>query len=181
VRLDRYDARHFDRGRTLVIEALWTLVQALFGSGLPGATWRVALLRLFGARLGRGCVIKPRVRIKFPWRLQMGDYVWLGESVWIDNLAEVRIGNHVCISQGAYLCTGSHDYRDPGFALRTAPIALEDQVWVGAFARLAPGCVLRRGTVVNMGLTVSGTVAADTVLRAGPGTIIETPRYKDGR
>lgn len=178
MRLDQFDNRHFQRGRSRLSELLWLSLHVLFASWIPGSSWRVVLLRSFGAHIGRGCVIKPHVRIKFPWRLHVGDHVWLGESVWIDNLAEVRIGSHVCISQGAYLCTGSHDYRDPAFALLTRPIELEDQVWVGAFARLAPGCVLQRGAVVNMGLTVTGVVPADTVLRAAPKSMVQTSRYR---
>jgi putative colanic acid biosynthesis acetyltransferase WcaF len=179
VRLDQFDNSGYQRGRSRLIEVLWLLLQVLIASWIPGSGWRVQLLRLFGARIGRGCVLKPRLRVKFPWRLQVGDHVWLGESVWIDNLSDVQIGKHVCISQGAYLCTGSHDFRDPAFALLTKPITLEDEVWVGAFVRLAPGCVLHRGAVVSMGLTVSGVVPAYTVLRSGPGSIIQSPRYKD--
>lgn len=177
MRLDQFTNAEFQRGASRLVEALWLPLQALIGSWIPGSAWRAALLRLFGARLGRGVVIKPRVRIKFPWRLQMGDHVWIGEGVWIDNLAPVRIGSHVCISQGAYLCTGSHDWRDPAFALRTVPITLQDHVWVGAFARLAPGCELQRGAVVAMGLTVSGRIPADTVVRSGKDSQHWSSRY----
>jgi putative colanic acid biosynthesis acetyltransferase WcaF len=152
MRLDRYDNGGFDRGRPALVEGLWWIAQGcLFATWLPGSGWRVALLRLFGARIGRGCVIKPRVRVKFPWRLLLGDHVWLGESVWIDNLAEVRIGSHCCVSQGVYLCTGNHDHRDEAFRLLTAPIVLEDEVWLGALCVVAPGVVISRGTVVRMG------------------------------
>lgn len=156
MRLDRYDASGFDRGRAAWVEGLWWIVQgSLFSTWLPGSDWRVALLRLFGARIGVGCVIKPRARVKFPWRLVVGDHVWIGESVWIDNLAEVRIGSHCCLSQGVYLCTGNHDHRDEAFRLLTAPIVLEDEVWLGAMSVVAPGCTLPRGTIAPLGSRIT--------------------------
>jgi hypothetical protein len=89
--------------------------------------------------VGTGVVIKPHVRVKFPWKLYIGDHSWIGESVWIDNLAQVTIGSNCCISQGAYLCTGSHRWDRDTFDLVTKPIVIEDQCWVGAMARVAPG------------------------------------------
>ncbi len=156
MRLDRYDASGFDRGRPALVEALWWLVQGtLFSTWLPGSGWRVALLRLFGARIGRGCVVKPHARVKFPWRLSVGDFVWIGESAWIDNLADVRIGSHCCLSQGVYLCTGNHDHRDEAFRLVTAPIVLEDEVWLGAMSLVAPGCIVPRGTIAPLGSRIT--------------------------
>jgi len=150
-RLDQYISR-LDRGRAYWVEALWIVIQSLlFSSFLPGSRWRVLLLRLFGARVGRGLVIKPGVRIKFPWRLSVGDHSWIGEDVWIDNLAQVSIGAHCCISQGAYLCTGSHDWRDPVFSLISQPIQIEDEVWVAAQATVAPGVHIGAGAVLGLG------------------------------
>ena len=112
-----------DRGRPWLVEAAWMCVQALlFGTWLPGSRWRVWLLRLFGSRVGRGVAIKPRVRVKFPWKLSVGDHSWIGECAWIDNLCDVAIGSNCCVSQGAYLCTGNHDWSDPAFALITKPV-----------------------------------------------------------
>src|SRR4051812_34477683 len=100
VRLDRFDARGFDRGRSRFIEALWLICGGLFvSSGLPGSRLRISILRLFGAHIARGVVIKPHVRVKFPWRLSIGAHSWIGEDVWIDNLAQVSIGAQCCISQ----------------------------------------------------------------------------------
>src|SRR3954452_11502522 len=101
MRLDLYSPNGFNRGRPAWLEAVWLLVQPfLLSSSLPGSRVRVTTLRLFGARIGRGVTIKPHVRVKFPWRLQVGDYSWIGEDVWLDNLAEIRIGQHCCLSQG---------------------------------------------------------------------------------
>lgn len=160
MRLDLYDAGGFDRGAARWREVAWLALSGLLvASWLPGSSWRVALLRAFGAQIGRGVVIKPRVRVKFPWRLVLGDHVWIGEAVWIDNLAPVTIGAQSCLSQGAYLCTGSHDWSDPRFGLVTRPIVLEGECWVGARACLAPGTTLERGAVLAMGALGRGTLA----------------------
>lgn len=149
MRLDRYSLRGFHCDRPRWVETLWILCQAmLVDCWVPGSRHRRWLLRLFGARLGRGVIIKPRVRIKFPWRLKIGDYAWIGEDVWIDNLAEVSIGEHSVISQGAYICTGSHDWASDSFDLVTKPVTVGDQCWVAAFARLSPGVRMEEGSVL---------------------------------
>ncbi len=102
---------------------------------------KVFLLRAFGAKVGVGLVLKIRVRIKYPWRLRIGDHCWIGESVWIDNLEDVVIGNHVCLSQGALLLTGNHDYTVSSFPYRLGRIVIEDGVWIGARAVVCPGVV----------------------------------------
>lgn len=91
----------------------------------PSSSLRIRLLRLFGARMGKGVVIKPSVNIKYPWNLSIGDYSWIGENVWIDNLTHVAIGSNVCISQGAMLLCGNHDYKRPTFDLMVKPIVIE--------------------------------------------------------
>jgi putative colanic acid biosynthesis acetyltransferase WcaF len=140
----------------------WHLVSALlFQSALVlPARWKAALLRAFGARIGRGLVIKPRVTIKYPWFLEVGDHVWLGEGVWIDNHTTVVIGSDVCISQGAYLFTGNHDWNDPRFRFFCKPITVEDGVWVAARAVICPGSVLARLSVIGAGVVWRGTTAA---------------------
>jgi putative colanic acid biosynthesis acetyltransferase WcaF len=106
---------------------------------------------MFGARVGSGVVIKPRVTIKYPWKLTVGDHSWIGEQVWIDNLDHVIIGAHVCISQGALLLCGNHDYKKPTFDLITGPIVLENGVWIGAKANVAPGITCGSHSVLALG------------------------------
>jgi putative colanic acid biosynthesis acetyltransferase WcaF len=148
----------------------WHLVSALiFQSALVlPSRWKAALLRAFGARIGRGLVIKPRVTVKYPWFLELGDHVWLGEQVWIDNHTMVRIGSDVCISQGAYLFTGNHDWNDPRFRFFCKPITVEDGVWVGAKAVICPGSLLARLSVVGAGLVWRGTSTAAGVYTSPP-------------
>ena len=120
---------------------LWYFVELIFlRSGIfPFSGLKVALLRSFGARIGKGVVIKPQVSIKYPWKLKVGDHSWIGEKVWIDNLAFVDIGANVCISQGAMLLTGNHDYKKSSFDLMIGEIVLEEGVWIGARSMVCPG------------------------------------------
>lgn len=139
--------------RNALWRAAWYLVNAwLFQSAvlaLIPSSWKARILRAFGAKVGKGFVCKPRVTIKYPWFLEIGDHVWLGELVWIDNHTTVRIGNSVCISQGAYLFTGNHDWNDPAFRFFCAPIEIGDGCWVGAGVSIAPGSALGSGAILG--------------------------------
>jgi putative colanic acid biosynthesis acetyltransferase WcaF len=152
------------------VRGLWYIVSLLvFESRLFPCGWlKPLILRLFGAQLGRGVVVKPRVKIKFPWRLTAGDHVWIGEEVWIDNLAEVTVGSHVCLSQSVYLCTGSHDHRSPGFELVTRPIRIGNGAWIAARALLLPGCSVGANSIVAAGSVVSGEVDEGIVVAGNP-------------
>ena len=148
MRLDTFNKKSFDRGTNRCTEVIWFVIHALFFSNaLPGSGWRMVLLRFFGAKIGKHVVIKPHVRVKFPWRLSIGEFSWIGESVWIDNLADVRIGAHCCVSQAAYLCTGNHDWSAPSFELTARPIEIKNQVWIGMCSQ--PICVAR-GILKNL-------------------------------
>ena len=150
--LDRFDNSTFERGRGKVVEALWLLASGVFvRSWLPGSGFRVWILRMFGAQIGPGVVIKPHVTIKFPWRLSIGANSWIGEEVWIDNLVQVSIGANCCISQGAYLCTGSHNWSIPTFDLITKPIIIGDGAWICAKSSVAQGVHVGAGAVLGFG------------------------------
>jgi putative colanic acid biosynthesis acetyltransferase WcaF len=146
-----FSNRHFSRGRSRFVEALWLLVQRAFvSSWVPGTSYRRWLLRAFGAKIGKGVVVKPGVKVKFPWRLSVGDHTWIGEEVWIDNLADVTIGRNCCISQRAYLCTGSHDWSRPSFDLVTSPIHIKEGAWIAACATVGPGVTVGEGAVLSL-------------------------------
>lgn len=144
--LKSFPRPEISRQRSATVRASWYLVNTLFfGSSLlslvPSRT-KAFLLRIYGAQVGRGVVIKPRVNIKYPWFLDIGDHVWIGERVWIDNHTTVRIGSNSCISQGAYLFTGNHDWNDPSFAFFCKPIEIGEGVWITAFCIVGPGSVI---------------------------------------
>jgi putative colanic acid biosynthesis acetyltransferase WcaF len=133
--------------------AFWYITSLLFfktAIPYPGVVKRF-LLACFGAKVGAATVIKPRVTIKYPWFLEIGAHVWIGENVWIDNLAKVAIAGNVCISQGAVILTGNHDYKKTTFDLRLAPVIIEEGSWIGACAVVAPGVTVKTHTVLTVG------------------------------
>ena len=151
--LAQYDNRHYAPGAGIIKRAVWYVVNAvLFNSWLwPGSRLKCALLRGFGAQVGYGVVIKPRVNIKYPWYLNLGNHVWLGEGVWLDSLTRIFIASNVCISQEAYLLTGNHNYKDPAFGLIVEEVHVEECVWIGARAVVCPGTRVKRGSVLTAG------------------------------
>jgi putative colanic acid biosynthesis acetyltransferase WcaF len=163
-------------------QALWYGVNAvLFHSWLcPFYAPKRHLLRLFGARIGAGVVIKPRVNIKRPWRLEIGDHSWIGEGVWIDNLTMVAVGSNCCISQGAYLCTGNHDWSDPRFSLLAKPIVVADQAWIGAGATVGPGVSIGEGSVATLGSVVVSDTLPWHVYAGNPATKVRTRAIRTG-
>lgn len=129
---------------------------------------KTKILRIFGAKVGNGVVIKPNVSIKYPWFLTIGDNCWIGEDVWIDNLAEVNIGNNVCLSQGSYLLTGSHDYKKEAFDLLLGEIVLEDGVWIGAKATVCPGVRCKSHSVLAVGSVATKDLEEYGVYQGNP-------------
>ena len=113
-------------------------------------------------------MIKPQVLIKYPWFLEVGDYVWIGEMVWIDNLVKVSIGNNVCISQGAMLLTGNHDYTKSTFDLMVGEIHLEEGVWIGAKSVVCPGVRAKSHAVLAVNSVATKSMAAYTVFQGNP-------------
>ena len=149
--LSKFDNNSFSRGVPRSKEALWWVFRSLFFAPwfpVPSPL-KVAVLRLFGARVGRGVVIRGRVNITFPWRFECGDHVWIGDEVMVLSLDRVVIGNNVCISQRAFLCTGNHDFKKETFDLVTRPIRIGDGCWIGAGAFVGPGAVVPDGTMVK--------------------------------
>src|SRR4051794_36257417 len=131
VDLSTFDNSWYNPGRGRIIASMWFFfgLPIIRSSINPSSSVRRSLLRLFGARIGPGVVIKPGVRVKYPWRLTIGADSWIGEDCWIDNLEQVTIGSSACLSQGAYLCTGNHDWSDSAFGLMTKPITIGDGAW----------------------------------------------------
>jgi putative colanic acid biosynthesis acetyltransferase WcaF len=130
-------------------------------------------LRLFGAQIGRGVRLKPGVRVKFPWRLVVGDHVWMGENAWIDNLALVQLDSNVCLSQKVYLCTGNHDWSDPAFQLKIAPIHIKEGSWIAAGAMVGPGVTVERGAVLTLGGVAVRSLNAMTIYAGNPAQAIK--------
>ena len=155
-------------------QAAWMLASSLvISQWWCPPTVRVKLLRLFGATIGTGVVIKHRVRIHWPWKLTVGDDSWIGENAYLLNLEPVTIGHDVCISQEAMLCTGSHDHRSPTFEFDNAPIVIEDGAWIAARATVLRGCTVGTRAIVGAGALVTEDVAADAIVLAPRGTTLQ--------
>jgi putative colanic acid biosynthesis acetyltransferase WcaF len=175
IRLEGYTTGAFDRGQPFWFEALWVAVKCLFF--LNPVPWpsalRVALLRAFGAEVGAGVVVRARVNVSFPWRLTVGDHVWIAEEVIILSLAPVTVESNVCLSHRAFLCTGSHDFRAPNFDLVTKPITVRAGSWVAAQAFVAPGVEIGEGSMVAAGSVVVENVPPKSLVQGNPATVVK--------
>ncbi|MFA7676895.1 MAG: WcaF family extracellular polysaccharide biosynthesis acetyltransferase [Candidatus Omnitrophota bacterium] len=151
-------------------KGLWWMASVLlFKSPLPCLYgFKKMLLMIFGAKIGKRFVIKPNVKIKYPWFLEAGDDVWIGEGVWIDNLTMVRIGNNVCISQGVYVMTGSHDYKKETFDLVLKEVSVKDGAWIGAMSVVCLGVTINECSVINAGSVVTKDTTAYTIYHGVP-------------
>jgi putative colanic acid biosynthesis acetyltransferase WcaF len=169
------------KGRPFRVRALWTVVEALvfLNPVLPAYGLKARILRAFGATVGTGVVIKPGVHINRPWNLIVGDYTWLGERVWLDCSSPLRIGSHVVISQGAYLCCGMHDWRDPGMGSVIAPITVEDGAWIAAFALVAGNVTVGQEAMVALGSVVFTDCEPRGTYRGNPAQRIGERRIRD--
>ncbi|WP_373551428.1 WcaF family extracellular polysaccharide biosynthesis acetyltransferase [Haliscomenobacter sp.] len=176
VKLNTYQNLEFDRGASKLRELLWMVCSALFFqhslAGLNGL--KIWLLKQFGAKVGRGVLLKPNVRIKFPWKLVLGNDVWIGESVWIDNLDQVRIADNVCLSQGAMLLCGNHNYKRSSFDLMVSPIVLEEGVWIGAHAIVCPGVCCRSHAVLCVGSVALADLEPYMIYQGNPAEAVKT-------
>lgn len=168
--LSHYNKNGYYPGRSFAVRGLWYIVNGMFFQCPLATSYAVkrTLLRWFGAKVGRHVVIKPRVNIKYPWLLEIGDNSWIGEGVWIDNLAEVRIGKNVCISQGALLECGNHDYCSCTFDLLTGEITIEDGGWIGAKATVLAPCHIEEGAVVLSGSVATKQLNAFGIYQGNP-------------
>ncbi|MCG6267264.1 WcaF family extracellular polysaccharide biosynthesis acetyltransferase [Vibrio furnissii] len=148
----------------------WIFISALFFSNqfpFP-STFKIFLLKLFGSNIGIGCVIKPSVKIKYPWLLTIGDHCWLGEHVWIDNLGRVTLEDSCCVSQGAYLLTGNHNAFDSDFSLIVDTITLKSGSWVGAKSIVCPGVTLGEGSLLCAGSVATRNLEDWSIFQGNP-------------
>lgn len=171
VRLDLFNSQlGLDRGASKAKEMLWYAVKVVFFlSAIPyPSRFKVFLLKAFGAKVGKGLVIKPRVNIHFPWKLAVGDNVWIGEEVFFLNFELLTIGNNVCISQKVFVCGGNHDYKDPTMPYRNGVIVLEDGSWVGAASFVGPNVKIGINTIVSVGSIVTKSLPENGVFGGNP-------------
>jgi putative colanic acid biosynthesis acetyltransferase WcaF len=168
--LSKFNNSWYNPGANAFKRTLWYFVSFLFFKSywLPVSGVKVFLLRIFGARIGKNVNIKPAVNIKYPWRLSISDFVWIGENVWIDNLDDVTIGPNSCISQAAMLLCGNHNYKKESFDLITGKIVLEEGVWIGAKAIVCPGITCHSHSVLSVGSVATKDLDANSIYHGNP-------------
>ena len=181
VNLALFNNKWYKPGRNFIIRAIWFCVNSIFlinslnfSSGL-----KKLLLRMFGAKIGKGVVLKPGINIKYPWNLTIGDHSWIGERVWIDCLDKVTIGANCCISQGAVLLTGNHNYSKKSFDLETAPIVLEEGVWIGAGSMVTGGIICLSHSVLSVKSVASQNLRSYSIYKGNPAVKIRNRRVKN--
>jgi len=173
--LNQFNNSWYQSGASKPKMLLWYFTNLLFFTSrwLPISAFKVFLLRVFGAKIGTGVVIKPAVNIKYPWRLKIGNHVWIGEQVWIDNLENITIGDHVCISQGAMLLCGNHNYKRTTFDLLVGKIVLEDGAWIGAQTVVCPGVTCKSHSLLTVGSIATSNLNAYTIYQGNPAVAIK--------
>lgn len=169
-----YDNSWYNPGSSVMKRILWYFVNVIVmkNAWLPVSGLKVCILRAFGAKIGTGVNIKPCVNVKYPWNLSIGDYTWIGENVWIDNLVQVTIGSNVCVSQGAMLLCGNHNYKKSTFDLMVGKIVLEDGCWVGAQSVVCPGVTLHSHAVLGVASIANKNLDAYTVYQGNPAQMV---------
>ncbi len=171
MQLDKFDNSRYKPGN-IVKRMLWAIVSMIFFQNfIPWPNgFKCMILRCFGAGegIGRGIVIKPSVNIKYPWFVKIGDYTWIGEGVWLDSLGEISIGKNVCISQGAYLFTGNHNYKKETFDLMVNPVVIGDGAWIAAKAIVCPGVTVGTNAVLSVGSVATKDLEAGKVYQGNP-------------
>lgn len=183
--LSRYDNSWYQPGNKLK-RIFWYYVSIFFFQNnlFPFSSFKLFLLRSFGARVGKGVILKPNVLIKYPWNLTIGNHVWIGEKVWIDNLAPVVVGDNVCLSQEVYLLTGNHNFKLTTFDLIVKPITIEEGAWVGARAVVCPGVYCRSHSILTVGSIATADLSAYAIYQGNPAVkvkdriIIDAPQIK---
>lgn len=168
--LSTYDNSWYSPKAGWIRRTLWYFTNVLiFNHGLlPFSKIKIFILRLFGAKISSGVHIKPSVNIKYPWLLELGKNVWVGEKVWIDNLTIVKIGNNVCLSQGAMLLTGNHNYKLPTFDLMVEKIVLEEGVWIGAKSIVCPGVTCFSHSILSVNSVATGDLESYSIYQGNP-------------
>ncbi|MGB3619699.1 MAG: putative colanic acid biosynthesis acetyltransferase [Catalinimonas sp.] len=173
--LDRFRMPADFRGRPAWQVQLWWVVQAVLFRPSPQFLygWRRWLLKLFGARVGRGVLLRPTCRVTYPWKVTIEDHAWIGDDVVLYSLGPIHVGRHAVVSQRSYLCTGSHDHQDPTFAIYQQPVTIEAECWLATDVYVGPGVTVGRGTVVGARSSVFRDLPPGKICIGSPARVIK--------
>jgi putative colanic acid biosynthesis acetyltransferase WcaF len=169
------------RGRPGWYVQLWWIVDALLFRPSPQVLygWRRMLLRCFGARIGRGAVIRPSARITYPWKVSIGAHAWIGDEATLYSLGPIEIGAHTVISQRCYLCAADHDYRRSTFPIRARAVTVGAHAWVATDVFVAPGVTIGDAAVVGARSTVLHDLPAAMVCYGYPAVAVRPRECAD--
>lgn len=157
--LAQFSGVGYSKGRPAIVQAMWVITSSLLVQRIwCTSKMRVAILRRFGADIGDRVLIREGVRIHWPWKLEIGNDVWIGVDVWLLNLEKITVGSNVCISQSAFLCTGSHDASSLSFEFDNAPIEVRDGSWIAAQATILRGVTIGEDALVGAKALVTSDV-----------------------
>lgn len=175
VDLSKYNQSWYSRGKSGVVVLLWWFVQGtIFRFSLHNMySWRNFLLRLFGARIGKGVNVRSSAKITYPWKVSIGEHSWIGDNVQLYSLDKIHIGTNCVISQESYLCTGSHDVKDPHFGLITKPIIIKDGAWIASDVFVYPGVTVHEMGVVAARSTVLKDISANEIHAGSPAKFVK--------
>lgn len=175
IRLDSYDQSNYSRGRSNAIVLLWWFIQGtVFRFSIHNMYgWRRLLLKLFGAKVGESVQVRPTAKFTYPWKVEIGDYTWIGDHVEFYSLDHIIIGKHCIISQNSYLCTGSHELQDPSFSLVTKPIMIKDGAWVASDVFVYPGVTINEMAVAGARSTVTKSIPYNEIHAGSPARFIK--------
>jgi putative colanic acid biosynthesis acetyltransferase WcaF len=173
--LNKFQLPQNFRGKSGWYVQLWWIVQSLFFNTSPQFLygWRRFLLRAFGAKVGKGVILRPTMKTQFPWKVTIGDYAWIGDNVNLYSLGEIEIGANVVISQNCYICTGSHDYLDEAFRIYAEKITIGAECWLATDVYVAPGITIGKGTVVGARSSVFKDLPAGKICIGSPAKVIK--------
>ena len=168
--LNKYSNPTGFRGRSVLKVQLWWLVYAVLFKPSPQIMygWRRFLLRIFGAKIGRDVIIRPSAQITYPWKVEIGDYSWIGDDVVLYSLGDIEIGSNTVISQRSYLCTGSHDYASNNFDIYSKKITIGSQCWLATDVYVAPSVSIGNGTVVGARSSVFKSLPSNKICIGSP-------------
>lgn len=180
VDLSKYNQSWYSRGKSGLVVLLWWFIQGtLFRFSLHNMyNWRNFLLKMFGAKIGKRVKVRPSAKFTYPWKVKIGENSWIGDNVQLYSLDEIHIGSNCVISQESYLCTGSHDLKDPHFGLITKPIIIKDGAWVASDVFVYPGATINKMAVIAARSTVIRDIPANEIHAGNPAKFLKK-RFKE--
>lgn len=178
--LSKYSQENYSRGKNSIIILLWWIIQGtFFRYSLHNMyMFRNVLLRMFGANIGENVKIRASAKFTYPWNISIGENSWIGDNVQLYSLDFITVGSNCVVSQESYLCTGTHDIKDPHFGLLTNPIIVKDGSWVATDVFIYPGVVIHEMAVIAARSTVTTDIPANEVYAGSPAKYVKK-RFKE--